>query len=135
MPKPAYDIAIALVRRNARWLVAHCRREQPIGGAWEFPGGKIEGDETPAQAAVRELHEECTVEVVVERVLPAILHEYDDRIVRITPVLCRWQAGPEQPAHRARCRWVNDRRLRALDMPAANQQILRDVLADQPSQE
>ena len=43
------------------------RRSQPaeLRGQWEFPGGKVEPDETPQQALVRELQEELSVRIVV----------------------------------------------------------------------
>jgi 8-oxo-dGTP pyrophosphatase MutT (NUDIX family) len=46
---------VLLVRRNpaARFM----------GGAWVFPGGAVHGDETPAQAGIRELREEASIDL------------------------------------------------------------------------
>ena len=65
--------AAAVVRRiDGQWHLLSARRTEPaaVAGLWEFPGGKVEDDETPAACAVRELREELGLEVRLHRVLP-----------------------------------------------------------------
>jgi mutator protein MutT len=124
-----FEVAVALVCRNGRWLVARRKPHVHLGGFWEFPGGKCRAGETAAQAALRELHEECAVEAIAERELPAITHEYEERIVRLLPVICRWQAGEGLPLGNQECRWVATAELAGLEMPAVNAGILRELRA------
>jgi mutator protein MutT len=125
MTKPTYKVALALVRRGAEWLVARRLRAAHLGGLWEFPGGKCHLHETPTQAALRELLEECAVHAEPQRVLDAVICEYDDRIVHLTPVLCRWLAGQPQALASETCRWVSEAELAELEMPAVNAGIIR----------
>ena len=97
MSKAVQQIGLALVRRDDCWLVAQRRREAHLGGCWEFPGGKCQPSETPTQAALRELYEECAVRATMERVLNTVRYEYEDRILLLTPVICRWDSGEPQP--------------------------------------
>jgi 8-oxo-dGTP diphosphatase len=48
-------------------LVLAARRSRPadLAGSWEFPGGKVEPDETPTAALEREIREELGVEIEV----------------------------------------------------------------------
>jgi 8-oxo-dGTP diphosphatase len=68
LPDPVYVVA-AVIRRDDRLLVGLRPAHKRHGGLWEFPGGKLEGDETPLQGAMRELGEELGV--VVTRVSEA----------------------------------------------------------------
>lgn len=47
-------------------------------GWWEFPGGKIEPDETPQQALVREIKEELTADIEVGDLIQTIEYDYPD---------------------------------------------------------
>ena len=49
--------AVALIDRDGRALIAQRPEGKSMAGLWEFPGGKIEGGETPEQALIRELYE------------------------------------------------------------------------------
>lgn len=120
-------VAIALVRRGSRWLVARRHQKAHLGGLWEFPGGKCETGETPQVAATRELREECGVLAVAERTLTPIRFDYGDREVVITPVICAWTAGDARPLESQECRWVSLAELRELAMPAANEQVVREL--------
>lgn len=129
MSKPTYQVALALVRRPGEWLVALRHRAAHLGGLWEFPGGKCLANEAPTQAALRELHEECAVQAEPQCVLDVVTCEYEDRIVHLTPVLCRWLAGQPQALASEMCRWVSDAELEDLEMPAVNAGIIRAARA------
>lgn len=56
-------VAAILEDRSGRVLLAERPHGKPDAGYWEFPGGKIESGESPAQALARELHEELGIEL------------------------------------------------------------------------
>jgi mutator protein MutT len=128
MAKPVLEVGLALVVHDGRWLVARRARDAHLGGLWEFPGGKRLPDEPLAQTAVRELLEECDVRATALHVLDPVVHEYEDRIVHLTPVLCRWQAGEPRPLGADACQWATLDELRQLDMPPPNAAIIDGAL-------
>lgn len=68
-------VAAAVVYRgNGDVLLAQRPAGKPYAGYWEFPGGKLEPDETPREALVRELAEELNL--VVRRAAPWLVHEF-----------------------------------------------------------
>ncbi len=129
MSKPEHRVALALVQRGGRWLIAKRAADVHLAGAWEFPGGKLLPGESAADGAVRELLEECGVRADARAVLPEVRCEYEDRIVHLTPVVCRWRAGEPQPLGNEGCRWASPAELAQLPMPAVNSGIVRSLLA------
>lgn len=62
---PTIDVVAAVVERDGAFLA--CRRApgKAAAGRWEFPGGKVEASESPADALVREIREELGVSISV----------------------------------------------------------------------
>jgi mutator protein MutT len=125
--KPLIHVAVALVCRDGRWLVARRRHDAHLPGLWEFPGGKRRESEAPAETATRELREECGVDAVAEHSFEALCCEYADRSVSIAPVVCRWRSGEARPLGNAECRWVSLAELHRLEMPPINAEIVRQI--------
>jgi mutator protein MutT len=55
------EIAVAVVEHQGRFLIGKRPDDAALGGYWEFPGGKVEQGESPADAAIRECLEETGV--------------------------------------------------------------------------
>jgi len=55
--------AVALIDVDGRVLLSKRPKEKTMAGLWEFPGGKVEKNETPEMALVRELAEELNIDV------------------------------------------------------------------------
>ena len=56
-------VALALLDSDERVLICKRPQKKPMGGYWEFPGGKIENDETPESAIIREVKEEVGLDI------------------------------------------------------------------------
>jgi 8-oxo-dGTP diphosphatase len=115
-------VAAALVRSGTVPQVLITQR--PAGkwqaGRWEFPGGKIESDESPRDALARELREELGVEVQVAQPLGQFTYAYTDRRVEIGLWLVTQFAGEPQGLDRQALRWVGLDELSACDLLEAD---------------
>jgi len=120
--RPLVPIAIAVVEHEGKYLLQQRTSGQVLAGKWEFPGGKIEPGETPAEAAVRETLEETGLAVRVERTLLEVRHSYEHATVQLHFILCRPMTGSPP---RESTRWVTAAELSGYDFPAANRPLLQ----------
>ena len=126
-------VACALVDTDGRVLVAQRPPGRTMAGIWEFPGGKIEADETPEAALVRELAEELGIDVTHECLAPLSFasHGYEAFHLLMPLYVCRKWVGNVTSREGQNLKWVFPRDLYDLDMPAADIPliaILRDTL-------
>ena len=102
------------------------------GGKWEFPGGKVEKDETVAQALARELKEEIAIDVLTCMPLTMINHTYveksgADKQVCLDVFLVDNYIGEPTAQEGQGQGWFFLDDLKALDFPAANQAIITEL--------
>ncbi len=117
-------IGVVVDADGARLLICRRQPDAVLAGLWEFPGGKIEPGESPADAAVREVREELGIEVASTGALEPITHAYAHAIVTLTPILCRHLSGEPQAIGCAEWRWVLPTELADFAFPEANAPLL-----------
>jgi A/G-specific adenine glycosylase len=123
------DVAIGILVRDGHVLICQRRSRDAFGDLWEFPGGKCEPGETPAACLTRELREELAIEAVPGHAFRAIEHDYENLRVRLHPFLCETFAGDPQPAASRQLKWVAPRALRDFPFPAANAELIEQIIA------
>ena len=80
------DVAVGvLIRADGKFLITSRPEGKPYAGYWEFPGGKLEVDETVEQALQRELDEELGIHIHLNRVerWKELVMEYPHAVVRL----------------------------------------------------
>lgn len=125
--------ACALVDVDGRVLIGKRPAGKTLAGFWEFPGGKVEPDETPEACLIRELREELGIEITEACLAPFVFasHAYEDFHLLMPLYLCRrWEGFVAAHEHEALA-WVRPERLDDYPMPPADKPLvawLRDLL-------
>ena len=120
-------VACALVDGDGRVLVAERPAGKNMAGLWEFPGGKVEADETPEAALIRELKEELSIDVTAACLAPLSFasHAYDDFHLLMPIYVCRKWDGQIVPREGQNTKWLRPRELFDLPMPPADKPLMR----------
>ena len=120
-------VAVAIiVDEQQRILITRRPLHAPFGaGMWEFPGGKLEENETPIDALIREIKEEVDLDVHDCEFLGEINHTYAHHSVALLIYYVRiFQGVAKAREMQMDLRWVDLERLQEFEFPAANQQII-----------
>ncbi len=116
-------VVAAVIEDNHRFLVTRRQPGVHLAGMWEFPGGKIDPDETHGAALQRELREELGVEVDVAERVHQTRHAYPDRTVELHFYRCSLKGAP-RPLMGQEMRWVPRAELRSLGFPPADTELI-----------
>ena len=97
----------------------------PLPLKWEFPGGKIEADETAEECLIREIKEELNIEIQITGSLPPNDHQYPDKLIRLIPFICRQKDGEIILKEHADYKWLDAKDLLDLDWAEADVGVAR----------
>jgi A/G-specific adenine glycosylase len=103
---PHVTVTAAVIQRKNRYLLCRRKEDALLGGMWEFPGGKREGDESLSDCLEREIHEELGIRVQVGLELGIFHHAYTHFRVTLHAFHCLLMEGEPQPIDADELRWV-----------------------------
>jgi A/G-specific adenine glycosylase len=124
-PLPHKKIGVAVIRNDQELILIDRRPAKGLlGGLWEFPGGKIEPNETVQECIKREILEEIGIDIEVEDHLITIDHAYTHFRVTLIVHYCRYLKGEPKPIECDEIRWVTLEEIDQFPFPKANIQII-----------
>ena len=123
---PLFVVAAALIDADGRLLVQQRPRGKMMAGLWEFPGGKVEQDEKPEAALIRELQEELGIDVQQACLAPACFasESLGERHMILLLYICRKWEGRPQALDADAIKWVRPLDLHDLEMPPADKPLI-----------
>lgn len=87
-------VVAALIKKNGKYLIARrSTGSEEVIGKWEFPGGKVEKDETEENAIEREIKEEFEMDIKALRFLTNNVCEYPSKIIDLRLYECKYLSG------------------------------------------
>jgi 8-oxo-dGTP diphosphatase len=119
-------VAVAVIIDDEhRILITQRAQMSAHGGLWEFPGGKVEADETPYNALVREVLEETGLQVLHAKWLTDVSYEYPNHQVELSVyVVDAFHGEATCCEQQMNLQWVAQSELSSYPFPEANDKII-----------
>lgn len=119
--KKEIDVVGAIIIKDKKILCCQRGPGRALANLWEFPGGKIEENETKVQALKRELREELKITVsMVEEIFDFTRYEYDFDFVNLTTFICYLESGEPQLTEHLQVKWLLPQELDFLEWAPAD---------------
>lgn len=122
--KKLISVVGAAIIQNQKILCVQRSNSMSLPGFWEFPGGKIELQESKEQALIREIEEELKLKIKILSSITTARHEYDFGIVELTVFTASIEDGELTLLEHQDYKWLPPNQLLELtwapvDIPAA----------------
>jgi 8-oxo-dGTP diphosphatase len=104
-------------------LVCQRPHEKSEGGKWEFPGGKIEANETPEQALVREIKEELDLNIEVSSPLKSTTYGE----IKLLPYRAKITSGTLTLHEHLDHRWIAAKEASSLAWATADIPVWKEI--------
>ncbi|MDO9585312.1 MAG: (deoxy)nucleoside triphosphate pyrophosphohydrolase [Syntrophales bacterium] len=121
-------VACAIIERDGLVLAAQRSATMNLPLKWEFPGGKIDPDESPEECLVRELVEEMGINIAVGQALKPLTHNYPTFSVSLYPFICTITSGAIRLHEHNAIDWLPPVKLYSLDWAEADLPVIDNYL-------
>ena len=97
---------------------------------WEFPGGKIEEDETPEKALQREIREELATEISIVSRLTTINYDYPKFHLTMHCYACKVKSGTFTLIEHEAAKWLTHDELNTVKWLPADEEVVKIIGSD-----
>ncbi|MCK9166740.1 MAG: (deoxy)nucleoside triphosphate pyrophosphohydrolase [Acholeplasmatales bacterium] len=127
--KKQIEVCAALIKKDDKYFVVQRGPKGEVAFKWEFPGGKIEKNETHKEALKREIKEELNVDIEVNDFLMTVNHEYQTFNLTMHAYNSKIIAGTlKMREDQNNCLWLKPTEMNNYDFAAADLPIIEKLI-------
>ena len=113
-------VTAAILINDEKIMIAKRKSSGKLPNKWEFPGGKIENNETPEQCLRREMKEEFDIDVSVGEYLGSSIYYYDHISIELMAYRTYWEKGEIDLKDHDEFKWISLEQLAEFDFAPAD---------------
>ncbi len=122
-------VCCAIIIKDDRVLITQRSEKMSLPLKWEFPGGKIEIDEEAQTALYREIREELSIDINVQKALTPVEHDYVSFKIRLIPFICYTKDEYPKLFEHAKYNWEEVSNLMKYDWAEADIPIVKEFMS------
>lgn len=123
-------VTAGVITDSDKVLITRRAPKENFAGGWEFPGGKIEVNETPQECLVRELKEELNIDVSIGNFCDEVTHDYGTININLIAFYCTIVKGDISISVHDKYKWIKINDLLKYDLLPADVPIAKKVMED-----
>ena len=100
------DVTAAIIKKDGKFLIAKRKKGAPLENKWEFPGGKVESNETLENCLKRELKEEFGIETEIGEFIGDNTFDYGEKTIRLLAFNVKYVSGEFQLNVHDEIKWI-----------------------------
>ena len=127
---PLKVVAAIIYSADGRMLIGRKRAGKSMAGFWEFPGGKVEENEDPESAVLREIKEELGLEISIDALYSDYLFHYPTRTIHFLFFKCQHLSGKPELQDHDRIEWVKVDELTAYQFSPGDEPVVKTLLGN-----
>ena len=120
---PHHNIGVGIVWNKNKLLITKRKKNQLLGGLWEFPGGKVKNNESIKNCIKREIKEELDIQVSVKSYITKVKHQYSHFKITLYVYNCTFISGELKCVEVDDWKWINTSEFDKYPFPKANHHI------------
>ena len=117
-------VTAAVLKKEGKYLIAKRKKNDILGGLWEFPGGKIEEGETAEECLKREIKEELNIIVEVNELILSKIHKYPRGYFELIAFKVKYISGKIILNEHDDYKWVTYKQLKMYNFSPADIPII-----------
>ena len=122
------EVVAAIIYKDGAYFATQ-RGYGEFEGMWEFPGGKIEPEETTESALKREIQEELGIDITVDKFLCTTDYDYPSFHLTMHCYLCRIISGEIELREHKSARWLTVEALDSVEWLPADKEVVEKLNA------
>ena len=117
-------VAAIIINEEGKILITQRNLKKSQGGLWEFPGGKIEANETKEDAIIRDIKEELTIDIKVDEYFDEKVFNYPEKDINLIALKCSKVNGNIKLMEHEDYKWVASSELKNYEFAPADMFIV-----------
>lgn len=122
------NVTCAIILKDKKILVAQRNEKMKLPLKWEFPGGKLEINESEIDCIKREIKEEINIDIEVLQKLSNNIHDYGTFKINLIPFIVQYISGEIKLAEHKDYKLLERSQLLNLDWAEADLPIVEEFL-------
>lgn len=120
------EVVAAIIYMDSCFLATQ-RGHGEFEGMWEFPGGKIEVNESKEEALIREIKEELDTELRIEKYLCTVNYDYPNFHLTMYCYICSLVDGKIRLLEHKSAKWLNKEDLNVVEWLPADIEVIKNL--------